>query len=66
MRGAPDDDLRALDDATLLAELWALERRRSGAPLGAGVRPRRRPWTYRDIWRREALAAEVERRGLRG
>lgn len=58
-------DLGAMDDAALLLVAAELERRRPGAPVAsAGVRPRRRPWTYRDIWRLEAIHAELHRRGL--
>jgi hypothetical protein len=61
----PDDDLRTMPDATVLLLAAELERRRPGAPVASsGVRPRRRPWTYRDIWRLEALRAEAARRGL--
>jgi hypothetical protein len=54
-----------LSDAALLTTLADLERRRPGAPLtSTGIRPRRRPWTYRDIWRLETLRTEATRRGL--
>ena len=53
----------ALDDGDLEAKLADLERRRPGAPVASvGVRPRRRPWTYRQIWELEALRAEKSRR----
>jgi hypothetical protein len=59
------DDLRSLADAELRLIAGELERRRPGAPVAStGVRPRRRPWTYRDIWRLEAVRAEATRRGL--
>ena len=58
-------DLRSLRDDELVMVLTELERRRPGAPVASsGVRPRRRPWTYRDIWRLEAARAEVQRRGI--
>ena len=61
------DDLTALSDADLLLLTDLLERRRPGAPVAsAGVRPRRRPWTYRDIWRLDALRAEAARRTITG
>ena len=53
----PDEGLRRL-----YAELNA---RRPGAPKPAmGVRPRRRAWTYIEIWRLQAAAQELKRRGL--
>jgi hypothetical protein len=59
------DDLPALSDADLHLLTDLLERRRPGAPVpSAGVRPRRRPWTYRDIWRLAALRAEAARRSI--
>jgi hypothetical protein len=59
------DDLAAMSDADLRLLTDLLERRRPGAPVpSAGVRPRRRPWTYRDIWRLDALRAEATRRGF--
>lgn len=62
-----DDDLTELDDEQLRRQADALERRRPGAPVpSVGVRPRRRPWTYRDIRRLEALRAELARRGAAG
>ena len=62
---APDDDLQALSDTALLELAGELQRRRPGSPVASsGVRPRRRPWTYREIWRLEALLAEAARRGL--
>lgn len=61
---AADDDLRSMSDAQLRRIVIELERRRPGAPVASsGVRPRRRPWTYRDIWRLEAVRSELERRG---
>jgi hypothetical protein len=40
-----------------------LERRRPGAPApSTGVRPRRQPWTYRDIRQLAAIRAELDRR----
>lgn len=64
MTGA-DDDLRNLDDRELVAVRDELERRRPGAAMPAvGARPRRRPWTYRDIWRLEAVKSELARRRL--
>jgi hypothetical protein len=60
------DDLRSMGDAELRLIAAELERRRPGAPVAStGVRPSRRPWTYRDIWRLEAVRAEAARRGLR-
>jgi len=60
-----NDDLADLDDQALRAVLAALERRRPGAPVAStGVRPDRRPWTYRDIWRLDAARSEAARRGL--
>ena len=54
----------ALGDGDLETKLADLERRRPGAPVASvGVRPRRRPWTYRQIWELEALRAERSRRG---
>jgi hypothetical protein len=58
-----------LADASL-EQLRALEasllRRRPPATLASvGVRPDRRPWTYRDIWLLEAVQVELVRRGLR-
>lgn len=55
--GLPDEGLRRLHDE--------LEARRPGAPKpAAGVRPRRRPWTYLEIWRLQAATEEIRRRGL--
>ena len=59
-----DDDLhdRTTDDLRRLAD--ELDRRRPGAPVpSVGMRPHRRPWTYRDIWRREAIERELRTRG---
>ena len=59
------DDLSAISDADLRSLIDLLERRRPGASVSsAGVRPRRRPWTYRDIWRLDALRAEEARREI--
>lgn len=53
----------ALSDGDLEAKLADLERRRPGAPVASvGVRPRRRPWTYRQIWELGALRTEQARR----
>jgi hypothetical protein len=61
---AADHDLRTMSDAHLRQVVTELERRRPGALVASsGVRPRRRPWTYRDIWRLEAARSEVKRRG---
>lgn len=61
------DDLAALSDRELAGLLAEYERRRPGAQVAsAGVRPRRQPWTYRDIWELERLRAEAQRRGLSG
>lgn len=55
----------ALTDDALVRLHRELEMRRPGAPRpAAGVRPRRRPWTYREIWRLAATRDEVRRRGL--
>jgi hypothetical protein len=60
-----DRDLATLTDDELRLVIVQLERRRPGAPVASsGVRPRRRPWTYRDIWRLEAARSEAARRGL--
>jgi hypothetical protein len=57
------DDLGAFNDEHLQAMIEALERRRPGAPVSSsGVRPRRQAWTYREVWRLDALRAERERR----
>ena len=62
---AIQEELRSMSDAELRLVADELERRRPGAPVASsGVRPSRRPWTYREIWRLEALRAELERRGL--
>jgi hypothetical protein len=54
-----------LPDPILLRVIDELRRRRPGAPLsGTGIRPRRRPWTYRDLERLLALEEEARRRGL--
>jgi len=55
----------ALPDDGLLRLQKELDNRRPGAPKpAAGVRPRRRPWTYMEIWRLEAATEEINRRGL--
>jgi hypothetical protein len=55
----------ALPDEGLLRLHTELNARRPGAPRpAAGVRPRRRPWTYIEIWRLQAATAEIKRRGL--
>jgi hypothetical protein len=60
-----DRDLATLTDEQLHLVIVELERRRPGAPVASsGVRPRRRPWTYRDIWRLEAARSEAARRGI--
>jgi len=60
-----NDDLQAMTDAALRLIVDELERRRPGAPVASsGVRPSRRPWTYRDIWRLEAARSEAARRGI--
>jgi len=60
-----NDDLQAMTDAALRLIVVELERRRPGAPVASsGVRPSRRPWTYRDIWRLEAARSEAARRGI--
>jgi len=59
------DDVADLSDDTLARHIEALERRRPGAPVpSTGVRPRRQPWTYRDIDRLARFRAEAARRGL--
>jgi hypothetical protein len=61
-----EGDPKELSDEALLRALDELDRRRPGAPLPTtGIRPRRRPWTYLEIRRLEALTAEARRRGLR-
>ncbi len=58
-------DPSELPDPVLLRVIDELERRRPGAPLsGTGIRPRRQPWTYRDLERLVALKEEARRRGL--
>ena len=60
-------DLAALSDRDVRRLLAEFERRRPGATVAsAGVRPRRQPWTYRDIWELERLRAESQGRGLSG
>ncbi len=57
------DELAGLSDHDLERLLAELEARRPGAPVpSVGVRPRRRPWTYREIDRLARLRAEVQRR----
>jgi len=59
----PDADLGGLDDARLRRLIRDLERRKPPATLpSVGIRPDRRPWTYREIWRLEAARAELTRR----
>jgi hypothetical protein len=59
------DRVVALPSDALMRLLGELEARRPGAPKPAvGVRPRRRPWTYCEIWRLAAARDEVKRRGL--
>ncbi len=59
----PPDELAALDDERLRRLIERLERRRPPATVASvGVRPDRRPWTYRDIWRLEAAKKELARR----
>jgi hypothetical protein len=61
----PAQDLADLADKQLRALVESLERRRPPAKVASvGVRPDRRPWTYRDIWQLEAAQAELARRGL--
>lgn len=61
-----EPDLVDLGDRQLRALAAGLERRRPPAKVpSVGVRPDRRPWTYRDIWRLRDVHAEMERRGLR-
>jgi hypothetical protein len=55
----------ALPDDGLLQLRAELDARRPGAPKpAAGVRPRRRAWTYIEIWRLQAATEEITRRGL--
>lgn len=62
----PEQDIRGLTDAQLLALEESLLRRRPPATIpSAGVRPDRQPWSYRDIWRLEAVQAELARRSVR-
>lgn len=64
----PLPELRPADmsDAQLRTLARDLEHRRPPAKVaGAGMRPDRRPWSYRDIWLLEAVVAEMARRGLR-
>lgn len=57
--------LDELTDAQLRALVKSLERRRPPATVpSVGVRPDRRPWSYRDIERLAAARRELERRGL--
>jgi hypothetical protein len=62
-----EPDIRDLSHGQLLALEGSLLRRRPPASMiaGAGVRPDRRPWSYREIWRLEAIQAELARRALR-
>lgn len=58
-----DEDLAGRSTEELRRLAADLDRRRPGAPVpSVGMRPRRRPWTYRDIWRREAIARELAAR----
>jgi hypothetical protein len=58
------DDPARLSDRDLDRMLAELEARRPGAPVPSiGVRPRRRPWTYIEIWQLEQLRTEARRRG---
>lgn len=60
-----NDDLRTMSNEQLRLVSAELERRRPGEPIASsGVRPRRRPWTYRDIWRLAAVRSEAGRRGI--
>ena len=62
----PEPDVRDLSDGQLLALEGSLLRRRPPASIAStGVRPDRRPWSYREIWRLEAVQAELARRALR-
>lgn len=62
-----NDDLRTLTMDQLDQLAAELDRRRPGAPVpSVGMRPRRRPWTYRDIWRREAIRDELDARRRSG
>jgi hypothetical protein len=57
------DDPARLSDRDLERMLAELEARRPGAPVPSiGVRPRRRPWTYIEIWQLERLRTEACRR----
>lgn len=63
----PLPELRPADmsDAQLRRLARDLERRRPPARVaGAGMRPDRRPWSYRDIRLLEEVLAEMGRRGL--
>jgi len=60
-----NSDLAGQTDRALARIAEELERRRPGATVASvGVRPHRRPWTYRDIARLEAARAELGRRGV--
>jgi hypothetical protein len=57
--------LVALSDSALVRLYAELAARKPGAPKPAvGVRPRRRPWTYIEMWRLAAAEDEIRRRGL--
>ena len=58
------DDLTGMTDDQLRRLASSLEHRRPPARVpSVGVRPDRRPWTYRDIWLLDAVRGELERRG---
>ena len=66
MEPLPDAALSELDDEHLGRLVRDLQRRQPPAARpSAGVRPDRRPWTYRDIWRLQAAQAELARRESR-
>ncbi|MFV2063127.1 MAG: hypothetical protein ACC726_06380 [Chloroflexota bacterium] len=58
------DDLAELTDDQLRTLAASLEHRCPPARVpSVGVRPDRRPWTYRDIWLLDAVREELARRG---